>query len=440
MKMNFDKKKYTSIGLSILLITGALTFLYNEQPAYAVSVAYNDGSVSSSISTNCAARTTVATLATSFGAAAVGDPNIVIATVDWVSSDAGVESVVQGATSNGLYNGVTQMVGTQYTFYVGTSGQGEHYTYLLEDAIALANPTYTVETCVSATASTAEAKILAFKGLESSFIDNGNVATSAGSFVTIATLTTDLTANNHIIIASIQIDCDGASTIAAGNIELRNSADTMLAENEFHMICSSAAAGDGFSIVLIATNPSGAANTSYKVAVQETTSGLAGAEAKILAFKAANDEYYFTDSGSTGVTTSTTQLNSRATSFYNSEQIGILDATQYDDTDTQVESLVVTTGHTINNVADIAVNDLAISGQGAASAAGEGLRHSLVYGGTLSAANPTFLSTADASATGLNGESKILAFSLIDGVSDPNFSGMQQNNMWIFAIGRMYFA
>ena len=437
MKMNFDSKKFTSIGLSILLISGALTFLYNERPAYAVTLEYVDGAVSGSISTNCASRTTIATLATSFGAAALGDPNVVIATVDWVSTDAGDESIVQGATSNGLYNGVTQMVGTQYTMYVGTSGQGEHYTYLLEDTVALANPTYTVETCVSATASTAEAKILAFKGLESSFVDNGNVATSAGSFVTIATLTTDLTANNHIIIASIQIDCDGASTIAAGNIELRNSADAMLSENEFHMLCTSAADGDGMSIVLIATNPSGAANTSYKVAVQETTSGLAGAEAKILAFKAANDEYYFTDGTSTTVTTSTTQLNSQATSFYNSEQIGILDATQFDDTDTQVESLVVSEGHTIVNGGTLAVNDMAISGMGASGAAGEGVRHSLVYGGTTTSANPTYLSNADASATGLNGESKFLAFSLIDGVSDPNGTGMQQNNMWIFAIARM---
>ena len=426
--MNETKKTILGLAVISILISG---IIFYPQPALAVAVAFNDGSVSASLSTNCASRTTVGTLtATGLGAGT----NIVIATVDYVSSDAGVESVVQGSTSNGLYRDTTQVVGTQYTFYVGTSGMGEHYTYLLEDTGASANEVYTVETCVSATASTAEAKILAFQGLESSFVDSGNVATVAGSTVKIAEVTTDLTANNHIIIASVQIDCNGASTISAGNILLRDSANATLASNEFHMLCGSASAGDGMSILLIGTNSGGSANTKYNVGVQETTSGLAGAEAKILALKATNDEYYYADSGSTAVTTSAPQLNSIATSFYNSEQVAILDATQYDDTDSAVESLVVSTGHTISNGGTLAVNDIAISGLGASGSAGEGLRHSLVYGGTLSSANPTYLSNADASATGLNGESKILAFSLIDGISNPNASGFQQNNMWIFAI------
>ena len=425
--MNETKKTILGLAVISILISG---IMFYPQPALAVAVAFSDGSTSAGISTNCASRTTVGTLtATGLGAGT----NIVIATVDFVSSDAGVESVVQGTTSNGLYRDSTQVVGTQYTMYVGTSAQGTHYTYLLEDTGASANEVYTVETCVSATASTAEAKILAFQGLESSFTDSGNVATSAGSFVTIATLTTDLTANNHIIIASVQIDCDGASTVSAGNIELRDSADTMIAENEYHLICGSASANDGMQITLIATQPSASANTSYKVAVFETTSGLAGAEAKILALKAVNDEYYFTDSGSTGVADAQTSINSVATSFSNSEQIVVIDAMQFDDTDNGVETIDASTGHEINDGATLAGNQISYSGLGASGSAGEGLRNSLVYSATLSSANPTFTSYANAGATGLNAESKILAFSLVDGVSDPN-SAMQQNNMWIFAV------
>ena len=429
--MEYETKK-TILGLTVIsiLISG---IIFYPQPALAVAVAFSDGSTSAGISTNCASRTTVGTLtATGLGAGT----NVVIATVDFVSSDAGVESVVQGSTSNGLYRDATQVVGTQYTFYVGTANQGEHYTYLLEDTGASANEVYTVETCVSATASTAEAKILAFQGLESSFVDSGNVATVAGSTVKIAEVTTDLTANNHIIIASIQIDCDGASTVSAGNILLRDSANATLASNQFHMLCGSASAGDGMSILLIGTNSAGSANTKYNVGVQETTSGLAGAEAKILAIKAVNDEYYFSDSGSTAVTNAQTNLNSIATSFYNQEQVVVLDATQYDDTDTGVETIDATTGHEINSGSTLAGNQILYGGLGASGSAGEGLRNNLVYSATLGSANPTFTSYANVDATGLNAESKILAFSLVDGTSDPN-TGMQQNNMWIFAIGRL---
>ena len=429
--MEHDTKK-TILGLTVISILISGVFFY-PQPALAVAVAFSDGSTSAGLSTSCASRTTVGTLtATGLGAGT----NIVIATVDYVSSDAGVESVVQGTTSNGLYRDATQVVGTQYTFYVGTANQGEHYTYLLEDTGASANEVYTVETCVSATASTAEAKILAFQGLESSFVDSGNVATVAGSTVKIAEVTTDLTANNHIIIASVQIDCDGASTVSAGNILLRNSANATLASNEFHMLCGSAGAGDGMSILLIGTNPTGSANTKYNVGVQETTSGLAGAEAKILAIKAVNDEYYFTDSGSTAVIDAQTSINSVATSFYNSEQVVVIDAMQFDDTDSAVETIDASTGHEINSGSTLAGNQILYGGQGASASAGEGLRNSLVYSATLGSANPTFTSYANAGATGLNGESKILAFSLVDGVSDPN-SAMQQNNMWIFALGRL---
>lgn len=106
-------------------------------------------------------------------------------------------------------------------------------------------------------------------------------------------------------------------------------------------------------------------------------------------------------------------------------------------TDTGVETLDATTGHQINNGATVAGNQILMGGLGASIAAGEGMRHSLVWGGTLF--NPVASTFAYDVYVGLpaDGESKIIALSLVDGVSDPNATGMQQNNMWIFALGKL---
>lgn len=423
--------KPLAIITSIMLISG-LIIVNETSNVYAVSANFLDGTQAANMSTSCASRTVIASLATTLPAASAGSPNIIIATTDFVSDDAGAEQVTSGAGATGLYISTTLLSGLQYNSFTNTADLGTSYTFLYQDATAGASPTYTVEGCASATSVESESKVLAFQGLESSFTDSGNVATSPGSFVTIATLTTDLTANNHIIIASVQIDCDGASTIAAGNIELRNSADTMLSENQFEMRCASAAVGDGQSITLIATNAGGAANTSYKVAVFETTSGVAGAEAKILAFKATDDAYFFTDGGSVAVTTTPAELANVATTFNAGDTIAVMSAAQFDDTDTQVEELIVDAGHMIEEDTTLkAANEMQYGGLAASAAAGEGIREDLIWSGTTGGSSLTYDSNADADGTGLNGESKLLAFRII-GFSDPNGTGMSQNNMWVF--------
>ncbi|MGH9909616.1 MAG: hypothetical protein ACRD32_03165, partial [Nitrososphaerales archaeon] len=282
------------------------------------------------------------------------------------------------------------------------------------DSTAGASPTYTIEACLSATAGNAEAKILAIQGLESSFTDGVNVATTAGFFVDIATLITDLTANDHIIIAQVQIDFDGTATIPAGDIELRNSAGTMLAENQFEIMGASGAVGDGSAITLIAVVAGGSANTSYKVAVKEPAGGVAGAEAKILAIKPDVSKVYFSDGGSVAVGTSATQLTSLTSSFSSNQKIVIMSASQFDDTDGgAVENLIATSGHEIreNSIAksgnQMAIQELATSGS-----AGEGIRHTLIWYGSAGGASLGYDSRATASATGYDGESKLLAFSV----------------------------
>jgi len=408
----FNHKELKKPSKVFFIILSFILFSFYSQDAYAATAQFVDGGQFTGVSTNCASRSTVATLNTSLPAASSSTPNIIIATTDYVSSDAGSEQV---DVSSGLYRGgvLSQL---QYSFFIDATDDGNHYTYIYEDSTAGPSPTYTIEACLSTTNGNAESKILAIQGLESSFTDGGNLVTSTGSFVDIETLITDLTANDHIIIAQVQIDFDGTATIAAGDIELRDSAGTMLTENEFEIIGASAGIGDGSAITLIAVVPGGSPNTSYKVAVREPVGGgVAGAEAKILALKAAGGEEYFSDGGSVSLAASATQLTSLASSFSNNEKIVVMSASQFHDIDTAEENLEITVGHEIreNGVAksgnQMLIGELAASGN-----AGEGTRHTLIWYGSAGGASLGYESRADPVSTGYDGESKLLVFSVQD--------------------------
>jgi len=401
------KKSYVFfIFFSILIL-----FSFYSQNAYAAIANFVDGNQFTGITTNCNARSIIATLSTSLPAASGSNPNLIIATTDYLSSDSQIEMV---DLTSGLYRSSTLLSQTQYNLFIAKKDQGTHYTYLFEDTTAAANPTYTIQSCLSATAGNAESKILAVQGLESSFTDSGNVGTIANSFVTITTLTTDLTANDHVIIAQVQIDFDGTPTIAAGDIELRNSADMMLSENQFELRGASGTFGDGASITLVAIVPSASANTSYKVALREPVGGgVAGAEAKILALKANGGQEYFSDGGSVSIGASSTQLTSLSSAFSNNQKIVVLSSSQFDDTNGAVEKLDATTGHEIreNSVAKSG-NQMEIGERTGAGQSGEGLRHTMIWYGTVGSPSLGYDSRADATSTGYSAESKLLAFSI----------------------------
>jgi len=222
-----------------------------------------------------------------------------------------------------------------------------------------------------------------------------------------------MTANNHYIIAAVQFDFASDTTITAGSIEIRNSADTVIAENEFELHGTSTVPTDGLSIAIIGEATGGAANAIYKVMV-DTPADL-NAEAKILVLKAANGgDMPYTDSGSTGITTTETQLGSISTSFPSSSSIAVIGSIQADDTDSVQENLVVTTGYeiregsTTRSILAHSVEEFDVSGT-----TGEGLRLTALWQtDNLSSASPTIDVRADASATGLNGEVKLLAIQI----------------------------
>lgn len=435
--MEIKKNKILAVVVATILISAVIT-VDQFEPVYAVSADFVDGTQVTNMSTNCASRTTIATLSTTLPAASSGSPNIIIATTDFVSDDAGTEQVSSGTGATGLYVGSTELNTLVTNMFTGTADQGNSFTFMYEDATAGANPTYTVEGCATATSVESEAKILAFQGLESSFTEGGNAPTTAGSFITVRTLTTDLTANNHIIIAQVQIDFDGTSTIAAGDIELRDSADNVLAENEFEIIGAASAIGEGSAITLIGTKSNGAANQQYKVSFREPAGGgVASAKADILAIKATNDSYYFTDGTSTAVTTTPAELASISSGFGSGANIAVISASQFDDTDTQVEELIVDAGHMVEEGSTLkSANEMQFGGLAASATAGEGIRETLIWYGTVAGASQIYDSNADADATGLNGESKLLAFLIIAPPAGDINDGITQNTgCCIFALG-----
>ena len=409
--LNFTVGRLTKSTKFFFIFVSVLILISSSHNAYAALANFVDGNQFTDLSTNCNARSTVATLSTSLPAASNSNPNIIIATTDFVSSDSQIETV---DLSSGLYRGTTILSQPQYNFYIAKKDQGTSYTYLYEDPTAPANPTYTIQACLSATAGNAESKIVAIQGLESSFYDSGNVSTTPGSFATIATLTTDLTANDHIIIAQVQIDFDGEPIIAPGDIELRDNSDVVLSENQFELRGQDGTFGDGSSIILVAVVPTTTANALYKVMVREPSGGgLAGAEAKILAIKANGGQAYFSDGASVPVGASSTQLTSLTSGFTSNQKILVLSSSQFDDTNGRTEKLDQNTGHEIreNSIAKSG-NQMAIGERTGAGQAGEGLRHTLIWYGTVAGPSLGYDSRADASSAGYLGESKLLAFSI----------------------------
>jgi len=395
--------KKTAIILAVIISLSILSTI-KPIPVYAdATVDFVDGGANTGISSNCSARTTLATLSTSFPA---GD-NIIIAPVQAVSSDTGTENV-----DVRLYKSTTLLVQNEFTLEVGTSGKGGSYTLLYKDTGAASSPVYTVEVCTSATAVNAEAKILAVNGfIATDFADGTSQALGTGD-TTITTKTTSFNAGNNVVIASVSIDNGGtAQDVAAAGIRLKNNAGSEIASNQYAMSFGTAAATDIQNILLVATDASAPANSAYTVTGKSPNT--ANGEAKLLIFQPKS--YANNDSGSTGIGTGSTTLATLNTSFTASTSLGFVTTTQVDDTDSAVESIAIG-DLDLNEASELSSNQYAFEAFAASGSAGDGFSGNLVYKASNFGASPTFTIKALASATGLNGEAKVLAFEVANPV------------------------
>jgi hypothetical protein len=370
-----------------------------------------DGAQSTSLSTSCAARTTVATLTTSFPA---GD-NIIIAPVQVRSIDAGNEVV-----DVRLYKSTTLLVQNEFLVQVGASGKSNHYTLLYRDVGAAASPTYTVEACTDATVTEAEAKMLAISGFSSTdFIDGSSTALGTGD-TTLATKTTSFPAGNNVVLAMVTVDNGGtAQDIVAAGIRVKNNGGTEIASNQFAMSFGTAAPTDIQNIFLVAKDDSAPANAVYSVTGKSPNA--ANGEAKLLIFQPKS--YAYVDGGSVGIGTTETELASISTSFPAFTDLAIVAGNEFDDSNAAVETISIGAFDLLSHSTTprkIVDNQSILQADGASGSAGDGFRYGIISKVSTEIANPAPETDATASATGLNGESKIIAFEIANPISQVN--------------------
>lgn len=410
----------------INLLVNAFDLQITYTAGTAPTGAYIDGASNVGLSTNCAARTTLATLATPFPA---GD-NIIIAPVQVVSTDAGNEGV-----DIRLYKSTTLLAQNEFLTRVGTSGKGNYYTILYKDTGAAASPTYTVEACLSATAVDGEAKILAINGFTSTDFTDGTSQALGTTDTTIATKTTSFTSGDNIVLAMVSIDSGlSAQDVVAAGIRLKNNGGTEIASNEYEMSFGTAITPANIqNILLIGKDASAPANAAYTVTGK--SANPANGEAKLLIFRAKS--YAYTDSGSTAIGTGSTTLATLNTSFAAFLDKGFITATQVNDADAGVETIAIA-ALDLNEANELSSNQYADEAFAAAGSEGDGFRNDFVYKDATLGDSPTFTIKALASATDLRGEAKVIAFEIANPITQTNCDAcnpnMFQNQGWLFLI------
>jgi hypothetical protein len=375
---------------------------------------FTDPAKVTGLSTNCAARTTLATLTTTF----VQGNNFIIAPVQFISTDAGTETV-----DIRLYNATNLLVQNEFLSEAGTSGKGGLYTLLYNDIHAGANTVYTVQACLSATAVDASAQILAVSGLTNvDFKDGASTALGTGD-TTIVSKATTFPAGNNLVIASIMVD-NGATgqDVVAGGLRLKNNGGTEISTNQFAMSFGTAAATDIQSLTLIGKDDSAGANPTYSVTGK--SANAANGEAKILIFQPKS--YAFVDGGSVAINavSPVSTLATLTTSFAANTDFDLVTASQIDDSDAGVETILAGNFVLFNGTdtsSPIKGTNIDMEGFAASGSAGDGFHNDMVSNSFPPLiSSPTFTVGAVASATALNGESKMLAFEIRNPVTQTN--------------------
>ncbi|HXV38188.1 MAG TPA: hypothetical protein VD699_01245 [Nitrosopumilaceae archaeon] len=365
--------------------------------------AFVDGSSNTGISTDCSSRTTLATLTTAFPSGT----NVIFATIQAVSTNAGNKGVTVG-----LYEGTTLLAQNQFDVQVGGASKGNTYTLLKVMEGTTSNPTYTVQACTSGTAVNAEAKILAVNGLTyARFTDSGSTALGTAD-TTIATNSTNFPPGNNVVIASIQVD-NGAKDqdVAPGALIIKNNNGAAIASNQFAMSLKKGTPTDIQSILLVAKDDLAPANPTYTVTGK--TPNASNAEAKLIILQPKS--YAYSDGSPTAIDTVGVTVGELTSTFAETVDKAIIVGTEIIDGDPGIE--IISANQFLffsgNINAQVSVdNEYAIEAFGAAGNDGDGYRMPLLAKDAEEKASPTIEIRTAASATGLSGEAKILSFEI----------------------------
>ncbi|MBI4416741.1 MAG: hypothetical protein HY557_07145 [Euryarchaeota archaeon] len=236
-----------------------------------------------------------------------------------------------------------------------------------------------------------------------------SVPTTIGAIDSIAT---SLPAGTNLVIAAIQFDntAGGNIGILAGDLELRRGtlgSDPLLAENEFrYYVAANGARNDGNFALLIGRDVGAPSSPTYAVRAQATATGV-NAEVKFLVLNGVPASS-FGDGSSVGIGTSETTLLSHTSSVGAGDNV-VIAVVQLDSATGGDQTIAAGNVKLKRSTTTLTSNELAITIRDQTN--GEDFPFYVLIARDASApANPTYDVTALHSATGINGEAKILVF------------------------------
>ena len=248
-----------------------------------------------------------------------------------------------------------------------------------------------------------------------SFKDGASVAVPT-SIAAIDSIGTTLPAGNNIVVAAVQFDNTAAPavTITAGNLELRRgtgTTDPLLSETQFdYSIDATGSTNDGNFAVLTGRDPGAPACPTYAILATGSAAGV-NAEVKFIVVNGATASS-FQDGNSVAIGTAETTLLSHASTVGAGDNV-VITVVQLDRTSAGGTQTIAGGNFKLKRGASVlATNEFGVSLK---NGVGEDLMFVVLIARDAGApASPTYDVTAVHSATGVNGEAKILVLNGLD--------------------------
>jgi len=393
-------------------------------------------------------ETSLASLATTFPA---GD-NYILVTVAISTVPQGSASTIDiagGSPGNlKLKRGASVLSSNEFVCRVGgTTPDSTHfpsnYCYLLfKDVGAPSSPAYEVTALAGGSGMNGEAKILALQGLTGSFQDGGSVAIGT-SETTVLSHVTSLASADNLIIAAVQVfdtNNGGAADrwIVPGNLRLKRGA-SVLSSNEYTydlMKTGSAKASQG--ILLLARDVGAPANPTYTVTALSSNGAGVNGEAKIMVISAGGTvQHALTDGTSVAIGTSETTFGTVSTSFAAGENV-VIASNEYRNTAAGQVNLAAANSRIVQGGTSRVNNEFEIRLDSINASQAGNMDEGLLWRQYAGPASPSYDSRALASATGIQGETKIAAIHIRDGtdIERPSYPSLAttydvNGDLWI---------
>ncbi len=308
----------------------------------------------------------------------------------------------------------------QFEYVMATAGavSDSMFAFLMgKDVSAPLNAVYAVHAGTDGTLLNANVQFLVLNGIaESSFTDGGVTDTSGGTEVTLVTSPTGLSAGDNIIIGMIKFGqhCNGNQFQANANTIKLDKGTTTLADNEFITITNQKNRGGQSHFALLVARDAGAsADATYNLKITDAI-GNAGtsAEGKIIVIGGSGLTSDSIDGTSTAIGVGRTIMATKITTFLQGDDV-IIGSFQLEAP--SVANTIPIAGADIQEASESTdTSNLFAFPENIAAQRDSAKFLGFARKVTTSSPNPVYEAGLLATATGMNGEAKLIAIHIHD--------------------------